>query len=103
MTKKIRHMDYQDYLNKKLKDSEEFALAYLNEALADEDQRVFLLALKDVIEAQGHEISGIAQDAHLSRQNIYRILSNKGNPKWRSLTSLFGVLGYQVHLLPKDK
>ena len=30
----------------------EFAIAYLNDALTSEDKKVFLLALKDVIEAR---------------------------------------------------
>lgn len=44
---KRKHKDYQEHLLESLKDHDE-ALAYLNAALADEDQRVFLLALKDV-------------------------------------------------------
>jgi DNA-binding phage protein len=40
----------------RLKDPE-LALAYLNEAVNDEDQRVFLLALKDVIEANGGDMT----------------------------------------------
>lgn len=45
--------DYREILLERLKD-EEYALMYLNEALKDEDHQVFLLALKDVIESQGH-------------------------------------------------
>lgn len=102
MTKTKKYRDFQDYLSERLKDSE-LALAYLNEALADENQRVFLLALKDVIDAQGGDISYLAREAHLSRQNVYRMLSNKGNPRWNSLTSLFNALGFQLQLLPKNK
>jgi len=43
--------DYQEKLIQDLQDSEEASL-YLNEALKDEDPRVFLLALKNVCEAQ---------------------------------------------------
>ena len=48
MSKKRKHTDFKDYLLKKLQDPE-FALDYLNEALEDEDQRVFLIALKNVL------------------------------------------------------
>lgn len=92
-----RHLDFTDYLDEKLKDPN-FALAYLNEALEDEDERVFLLALKDVVSAQGGEMAALARDAKLNRQNLYRILSEKGNPRWASLNSLFNTLGLQVHL-----
>lgn len=74
------------------------ALAYLNEALTDEDQRVFLVALKDVLEAQNEDLTALAKEAHLNRQNLYRMLSKKGNPRWKSLTSLFDVLGFQMQL-----
>ena len=90
-----RHLDFANYLDVKLKDPN-FALAYLNEAL--EDERVFLLALKDVVSAQGGEMAALARDAKLNRQNLYRILSEKGNPRWASLNSLFNSLGLQVHL-----
>lgn len=45
---RIKHRNYEDSLIEALKDSEK-AIAYLNAALMDEDQRVFLLALKDVL------------------------------------------------------
>lgn len=47
--------DYQEKLIDDLQDPEE-ALAYLNAASMDEDPRVFLLALKHVLQAQGHKI-----------------------------------------------
>ncbi len=50
MKRKFR--DYQEKLIKDLQDPEK-AQAYLNETLIDEDPRVFLLALKNVHEAQG--------------------------------------------------
>jgi DNA-binding phage protein len=49
--------NFENFLQERLKDPE-LACAYLNEALADEDQRVFLLALKDVRAAQGEEMLG---------------------------------------------
>jgi DNA-binding phage protein len=46
-----KNKNYQEWLLEKLKDRKE-AVAYLNAALEDEDSRVFLVALKDVAEAQ---------------------------------------------------
>jgi DNA-binding phage protein len=43
-----RHKDFNIYLMELLR-SPKLARAYLNEALADEDQRVFLIALKNVL------------------------------------------------------
>jgi probable addiction module antidote protein len=99
---KRKHRDYEETLLEALKNPEE-ALAYLNAALIDEDQRVFLLALKDVLAAQGVNISAFAEESKLSRQNIYRMLSKKGNPRWQNLSSLINAMGLQVHLSAKNK
>lgn len=92
---KKRFIDHER-LMEHLKDSE-LALAYLNEAIKDEDQRVFLLALKDVIEANGGDMTELAAEARLNRPTIYRMLSQKGNPRWNSLTSLLNAIGLQMH------
>lgn len=98
--KKLKHRNYEESLLKALKDPEE-ALAYLNAALMDDDQRVFLLALKDVLDAQNIDISAFAQESNLTRQNIYRILSKKGNPRWENLSSIINAMGLQVQLSAK--
>ena len=94
---KRKHKDYQEHLLEALKDHDE-ALAYLNAALADEDPRVFLLALKDVCEAQGLDMATLAEGSGLNRQNIYRILSTKGNPRWDSIRSIVNTMGLEVQL-----
>ena len=96
MSKK-RLTDYHENLMQRLQDPE-LALAYLNEAIADEDERAFLLALKDVIEAQDGDMTALAQETKLNRPTIYRMLSRKGNPRWTSLTALVNALGLQLHI-----
>lgn len=90
-----RFRDYHQDLLEELQDPSE-ALAYLNAALMDEDERVFLLALKNVVEAQGGDITTLAKEAELNRENLYRILSKKGNPKLTSIRSVLNVLGLQL-------
>lgn len=99
--KNKKYKDYNTWLLDELKD-QKLALNYLNEALMDEDQRVFLIALKDVLAAQGQDMSALAKDAHITRQNLYRILSAQGNPRWSNLSSLCNVLGFQVQLSAKN-
>lgn len=55
MKKKI-YKNYEEWLHEELK-NREFAMAYLHEASQDEDRNVFLIALKDVLNAQGRDIS----------------------------------------------
>jgi probable addiction module antidote protein len=100
VTKQRVHRDYREYLLKKLQDEPEFARMYLNEALADDDQRVFLLALKNVLEAYNDNMSAVAREAQLSRQNLYGILSERGNPKLTSVRSVLHVLGLKLAVQP---
>src|SRR5438552_802591 len=100
MKRKFR--DYQEKLIQDLQDPEEASL-YLNEALKDEDPRIFLLALKNVCEAQGQAMASLARQAKISRENLYRILSKKGNPKLNNVVSLLGAVGFQLSVSPYRK
>jgi len=85
--------NYEDGLKAALMDSDESA-AYLNAALEENDQAVFLLALRDIIEAQG--FSHVAQETLLNRENLYRMLSPNGNPQLSSLTALLNNIGLRL-------
>jgi probable addiction module antidote protein len=84
---------YRDSLLGSLQDPAE-AAAYLDAALEDEDSRVFLLALRDVAEARG--IGRVATEADLSRESLYRMLSEEGNPRLSSLDALLRALGLRL-------
>jgi len=98
MTKKLK--EFKHYFAKKLKDTE-YVIAYLNEALADEDNRVFLVALKNVMEAYEENKSAIAQENKISRSTIYRMLSKSGNPRWSNITSIVDAMDLQINISPK--
>lgn len=100
MAKKRIYKNYEELLQERLKNPK-LAVAYLNEALRDEDQNVFLIALKDVLAAQGKDISDLAKKAHISRQSFYRMLSKEGNPRWNNIASLIDSVGLQIHLTYK--
>lgn len=70
------------------------AAEYLNAALEDGSQEVFLMALKDVANAKG--ISEISRKTKLNRENLYRILSTQGNPKLTSLNSVLHSVGLKL-------
>jgi len=96
MTKKRQYREFVDTIQEELRNPE-FAVAYLNDALSSGDRKAFLIALKDVIEARG-DITGFAKAAHTPRQNIYRMLSEEGNPTFENLTSIFDAMGVQMQL-----
>jgi probable addiction module antidote protein len=84
---------YENNLKKDLLDPIE-AAEYLNAALEDGSQEVFLMALKDIANAKG--ISEIARETKLNRENLYRILSTQGNPKLKSLNSVLHSVGLRL-------
>lgn len=93
---------YQDFLMEQLKDHDE-AVAYLNAALEEslkgdeESQHLFLIALRNVAEAQGG-INALAKKANVGRESLYKTLSENGNPKWHTLVSLVLALGLNLRL-----
>ncbi len=90
MHKKIEALtgDYQEWLIASLK-NKKAACAHLQVALEeyqqDGDREAFLLSLKNVALAQGG-IAHLAQETHLNRESLYRLLSGKGNPTLETLT-----------------
>ena len=89
-----RSASYDDLLMDMLKD-EERALAYLNAALDEQDPRVFLIALRNVTQAQGG-IAKVAAHSGLNRESLYRALSDKGNPSVQTLAAVLGALGARL-------
>lgn len=85
--------DYEKSLFEDLRNPEE-AAAYLNAALEDGSQEIFLMALRDVAKARG--ISGVAKAASVNRENLYRILSENGNPQLSNLASILKTLGLKL-------
>ena len=86
-------VEYEEGLRIALTDPDE-AAAYLTAALEENDQEVFLLALRDIAEARG--FSRIAQDSQLNRENLYRMLSTTGNPQLSSLNALLRSVGLRL-------
>lgn len=91
-------VDYQEGLRDDLADPRE-AAAYLNAALEDGSQDIFLLALRDVADSRG--LARLAREASLNRENMYRILSEHGNPQLSSLRALLDSLGLKLAVEPK--
>ena len=92
---------YKEHLLKQLSDPEE-AAEYLNAALHDEDPHVFLLALRDLAEARGG-MSQLAEHSNLNRENLYRTLSLKGNPRFFNLLAVLEACGVELTIHPKAK
>lgn len=95
-----RSRSYQEELIEALRDHDE-AVAYLNAALEEsmegdeESQELFLRALRNVAEAQGG-LGKLSKKVHIRRENLYRILSEGGNPELNTFTTILGALGFSL-------
>ncbi len=87
--------NYQDSLLESLADANE-AAAYLNAALEDGDNEVFLLALRNVADARLGGMAKLAEAAELNRESLYRMLSENGNPELNSLARVLQALGLRL-------
>ena len=54
-----------------------------------------MLALRNVTEAQ-EGVAQLAEKAKLNRESLYRMLSERGNPEFRSLEALLHALGFRL-------
>jgi probable addiction module antidote protein len=93
-----KSISYQDYLIESLKNKEE-AAGYLNAALEGGDIQVFLLALHNVVQAQGG-INKLAEKIHKSRTSLYKALSKKGNPYLKSTNEILSAVGMHFAVVP---
>lgn len=82
------------------------AAEYLAGAIADfeEDHNLdfFLKAIRDVAEAQGG-LGKLANRTHLNRQNLYKILSAKRQPRLDTFSAILDGLGLQISIIPKTE
>jgi probable addiction module antidote protein len=98
MAKKKHFREFTEVIKEDLKDPA-FAASYLNEALNSGDKGIFLLALRDVIDARG-TIKGFAEKADIPRPSIYRMLSEEGNPTMETITAIFEAIGFKMQVIP---
>jgi probable addiction module antidote protein len=91
---------YRDQLLKRLKDPAR-AAGYLTACLEESDE-VFLIGLRDVVEAQGG-MAELANATGLNRETLYRTLSENGNPRLSSLGLIVEALGLRLSIeSPED-
>lgn len=95
-----RTKNYDAALLEALRDPEE-AAAYVAASLenpADPDaEKLFLMAIRNVAIAQG--MTELARKTHLSRESLYKALSENGDPKHSTLRAVLQAVGlrFAVH------
>lgn len=89
-----RSIPYREILLKNLKEPQ-FAVGYLNEALEEDDPKYFLKALRNVADAYGGMVE-LSKRTQLNRANLYRMMSDTGNPELYSLLTLLKAMGFEL-------
>lgn len=92
-----KSVSYREGLLESLKDPEESA-AYINAAFQEGDEKLLLVALRDVAEAHG--MGAVARKAHVNRENLYRMLSRKGNPRLQNIGAVLEACGLKLSVIP---
>lgn len=88
---------YETGLLRRLRDRK-YASEYLSRVLESETQEAFLIAIRNVIDAQDTTLSKLADETGTTRQGLYKILSQKGNPRLSTLNQLLKSLGMQLRI-----
>lgn len=95
MNPPIKH---DDWLGQRLEDPA-FAAEYIMAAVEDDDPATYLTALRKVVEAHGG-MANLASKTALSRETLYRTLSDHGNPTLRTLDSILRAMGMRLSVEP---
>jgi len=72
-----------------------YALELLNSILEDGEQNELLIALRQMTKAFGG-VQTIAEKANLNPTQLYRTLSEHGNPELRSLSAILKAMGLRL-------
>jgi probable addiction module antidote protein len=73
--------------------------AYVEAVLADCDVRAVPIALRTVADALGG-MAALADKTGLSRETLYRTLSEKGNPRLDTLSVILAAFGLRLSVQP---
>ena len=90
MTLHTEPFDVADYLT-----DEETISAYLTEVLESDDPRYIAKALGAVARARGG-MTQLAEDTGISREALYRALSETGNPELGTVLKVMHALGVRL-------
>ncbi|WP_145634882.1 addiction module antidote protein [Neorhizobium alkalisoli] len=78
-------------------DSDERIALFLEAVFEDGDPATIAAAIGDVARARG--MSQVAKDSGLSRENLYRALSEDGNPEFATIVKVIRAIGYDLTIV----
>ena len=93
MTEKFTRWDVTEYLR-----TEEDARLYLEAAFEEDlgDGRLIRAALSDI--ARARNMSQLAREVGMSREGLYKALSENGNPNFNAMMKIIRALGMRLRV-----
>lgn len=91
----MRDRSHDEAMAELFQDDPEYALELLNSILEDGEQGEMLIVLRQLAKAFGG-IQAIAEKANLNPTQLYRTLSENGNPALSSLTAILKAMGLRL-------
>jgi probable addiction module antidote protein len=91
----MRDISHDEVMAKRFQDDPAYALELLNSILEDGEQGELLIALRQMTKAFGG-VQAVAEKANLNATQLYRTLSEQGNPELRSLSAVLRAMGMRL-------
>ena len=91
----MRDRTHDESMAELFKEDPAYAVELLNSILDDGEQGELLIALRQMTKAFGG-VKNVAVKANLNPTQLYRALSEKGNPELRSLSAILKAMGLRL-------
>ncbi len=91
----MRDRNHDESMAELLKEDPVYALEFLNSVLEHGEQGELLIALRQMTKAFGG-VQAVAEKANLNPTQLYRTLSEQGNPELRSLSAILKAMGLRL-------
>lgn len=91
----MRDKSHDEAMAEVFKEDPAYAVHLLNAILEDGEQDELLIALRQMTKAFGG-MHTVAEKANLNPTQLYRTLSEQGNPELRSLSAILKAMGLRL-------
>ncbi|WP_165218425.1 helix-turn-helix domain-containing transcriptional regulator [Affinirhizobium pseudoryzae] len=98
----MKDRSHDDAMADFFRESPDLAAATLDAILAEGDQGELLVTLRQMTKAFGG-VPAVARSAELNPTQLYRTLSEGGNPELRSLSALLRSMGLRLSVRPLEE
>ena len=91
----MRDRTHDEAMTERFQKDPAYAVELLNDILEDGEQAELLIALRQMTKAFGG-VQTVAENANLNPTQLYRTLSEQGNPELRSLSAILKAMGLRL-------